>query len=35
MNEMKQHIVKLEEDLATAKAFGSETSPLQNSPVSK
>jgi len=32
MNEMKQHIVKLEEDLATAKAFRPETQPVINSP---
>lgn len=35
MNEMKQHIVKLEEDLAAAKAAGPKTSSEMSSPVTK
>tara|TARA_B110000285_G_scaffold202704_1_gene238210 strand:+ start:823 stop:1005 length:183 start_codon:yes stop_codon:yes gene_type:complete len=35
MNEMKQHIVKLEEDLAAAKAAGPKTSSEMSSPVAK
>ena len=35
MNEMKQHIVKLEEDLAAARAAGPMTPPVCASPVAK
>jgi len=35
MNEMKQHIVKLEEELAAARAAGPMTPPVCASPVAK